>query len=124
MVAAVVVIAVLTVLVYDEAAIDMVVVLEVLIIRVLADVEIIVAGAIVIVLKLALPVSYSADASSSAVAVDLFKDALAGVDANVFAVAMTALDMPVPTPVEGFSLSAAFDCVLRALLNCARVLQA
>ena len=86
---------------------------------VLADVEIIVVGIIVIVLKFALPVSYSVDMPSSDVSLDLFMDALADamlasltgigigmlvdVGANAFAVAMTALEFPVSTPLEEFS---------------------
>ena len=78
--------------------------------------------------------------SSSAVAVDLFVNVLAGVmlavllagtgvgvltgvDANAFAV-VTALIFSVSTPVEDISLCAAFDCGSRALLGCAHVLQA
>ena len=92
---------------------------DVLVIDVLADVEIIVVGAIVIVLKFALPVSYSVDVPSSDVAVELFMDALAGVmlavlagmgigmltgvSANAFTVAMTALEFPVSMPLEDFS---------------------
>ena len=97
----------------------MVVVVEVLSIGVLADLEIIVVGAIVIVLRFALPVSYFVDAPLSGVAVDLFTDALAdvmigvltGIDiavlpevnANAFAVVMTALGFPVSTTLEEFS---------------------
>ena len=97
----------------------MVVVAEVFAIDVLADVEIILVGVIVIVLKFALPVSYSVDVPSSDVSVDLFMDALASVmlavltgigigmladvSANAFAVAMTALEFPVSTPLEEFS---------------------
>ena len=83
---------------------------EVLVIDVLSDVEIIVVGVITV------PIAYSVDVPSG-VAVDLFVDALAGVmvvglsgigginvlNANAFAVVMTVLEFPVPTPVEDFS---------------------
>ena len=113
------VVVVVKVLMWVEAIVNMVVVVEVLVIDVLTDVEIIVVGAIVIVLKFALPVSYSVDVSSSDVTVDLFMYALAGVMiavlngigigvltdfiANTFAVVMTALEFPVSTPLEGLS---------------------
>ena len=107
---------VLRLLVWDTATIGMVLLVEVSTILVMADVNIIVAGTIFIVLEFALPVPYSIDASSSAVVVKLFTNALAGVilavlasidvelmpdsSANAFAVAMTALEFPVPTPLE------------------------
>ena len=116
----VVVVAEVKVLVWAVAIMDMVVVVEVLVIDVLADVEIIVVGAIVIVLKFALLVSYCVDVPSSEVDVDLFIDALAGailgvlpgfgiealadVNAIAFAVVMTALEFPMPTTLEEFAL--------------------
>ena len=106
------------VLVWAEAIGDMVVVVEVLVIDVLTDVEIIVAGVIVIDWKFALSVSYSVDMSSSDVVIDLFVDALVGMmigiltgigiesladmNANTFGAVMTALELPVPTPLEEF----------------------
>ena len=115
-----VLVAVVGMLVWDTEISNVVVVVEVLVIDVLADVEIIVVGAIVIVLKFALPVSYSVDVPSSDVAVDLFMDALTGVmlgvltgigigvltdvGANAFAVVMmTDLEFPVSTALEVFS---------------------
>ena len=130
---------VVKVIVWDESIGKMILVVEMLTIGVLGGVEIIVAGAIVIVLKFALPVSYFADASSSAVAVDLFMDALPGVtlavlagmgvgvltgaDANVFIFAMTALEFPVPTPLEECSRWTVFKCWSLALLDCAHISQ-
>ena len=115
----VVVVVVLNVLVCDAAIIDMVVVVGVLVIDVLADMEIIVVGAIMIVLRFAVPLSYSVNVSSSGMVDDLSMDVLAGsmlgaltgidvgvlsdVSANAFAVVMTALEFPVSTPLEGFS---------------------
>ena len=103
-------------LLWDTATIDMVVVVEVLVIAVLTGVGIIVVGVIVIVFKFALSVSYAVDVSSSEVDVELLMDALAGVmlgdlpgidvadvGADAFAVAITALEFPVPTPSEEFS---------------------
>ena len=97
----------------------MVVVVEVVVIGILADVEIVMAGVIVSVLKFAFSVSYFADVSSSDVVVVLFMNALAGVMlvvlagicievltdfiSNAFAVTMTALEFPVSTTLEGFS---------------------
>ena len=85
-------------------------VVEVLAIGVMADVEIIVVGVIVIVLKFVLPVSYSVDVTSGVV-LDLFADGLADVmssvlpgigigvladvNTNAFAAVMTALKFPV-----------------------------
>ena len=93
----------------------MVVVVKVLVIGVLSDVEIIVMGVIVNILKFDLPVSYSVDVSSN-VAVDLCMDAvilavlpgigieaLAAMSTNAFAVVITALEFPVSTPLEEFS---------------------
>ena len=110
-----VIVVVVKVLVWDVAIIDMVVVVEVLVIDEWADVEIIVVGVIVNVLKFALAVSYSADTPSD-MAVDLFMDALMfgvlpgiGVEvladggASIFAVVMTALAFLVPTPLEDFT---------------------
>ena len=106
----VVVVVVIKVLVWAEAIGNMVVVVGVLGIGVLADVEIIMAGVAVIVLKFALPVSYSVDVPSD-VAVDLFMDGLADVmlcvlngisievladvSVNTFGVVMTTLAFPV-----------------------------
>ena len=83
------------------------------------DVEMIVVGVIVIVLKFALPVSYSTVDVPSDLAVDLSMDALTGamlgvltgigiealsdVNAKVFAVVIIALEFPLSTPVEEFS---------------------
>ena len=93
-------------------------VVEALAIDVLADVEIIALGVIVIVLKFVLPVTYSVDVSSG-VDIDLFMDALVGVmigvltgigievlaamGVNTFA-AITLLKCPMGTPLEEFSL--------------------
>ena len=101
---------VVKVLVRAAEAINMVVIVEVLTIDLLADVEIMVVGAIVIAFKFDLAYSV-ADMD-----VDLFMGALAGamlgdlpgidvadVSANAFAVAITALEFPVPTPLEEFS---------------------
>ena len=115
-------VAVVKVLAWPESIINIFAVFEVLIIdvlAVLADVEIIVVGAIVIVVKFVLPVSYSVNVSSSGVTVGLFMDALAGsmlgvltgigvevlsdVSTNAFAVVITALEFPVSTPLEEFS---------------------
>ena len=74
----VVVLAVTKVLLWVAAIVNMVEVVEVLVIDVLTDVEIIVVGAIVIVLKFASTVPYCVYVSSG-VAVDLFMEALAGV---------------------------------------------
>ena len=92
----------------------MVVVVEALFIDVLADVEIIAVGVIVIVLKFALPVSYSADVSSSDVMdmlAGVMLGALTGIDvevlsdvrANAFAIVITALEFPVSIPLEVIS---------------------
>ena len=115
----VVVVAVVKVLVWAAAVIDMGVVVEALAINVLADVEPIVMGVIMIVLKFASPVPYSVDVPSSDADVDSFKDALAeatlraltgiGIEvladasANVLAVVMAALEFPVSAPLEDFS---------------------
>ena len=115
----VVVVLVVKVLVWVEAIVNMVVVVEVLGIGVLADVGDIVMGVIVSVLKFALPVSNSSDVigvRSSGMAVDLSMDALTGVmigvlagngigvltgfTANAFAVVMSALEFPVSTSLE------------------------
>ena len=127
------VIVVVKVLVWDAAIVNMVEVVEVLATEVLPDVEVIIMGVILNVLKVALTVSCSSVYVSSGVAVDLSMDALmldvlsrigievvADLSANDFAVVMTALEFPVSTPLEEFSRSAAFDCLL---LDCARVLQ-
>ena len=113
----VVVVVVVKVLVRAEAIIDMVEVVEALIMGVLADVEIIVVGVIVVVLKFVLPAPYSVDV-------------LSGVG-NTFVVAMATLEFPVPTPLEELSRPLAllgcatpFDCRTLALLDCTRVLQA
>ena len=98
-------------LVWAAAMFNMVAVVEALVIDVLAGVEIIVVDIIVNVLKFALPVPYSVDASSD-VAVDLLMlgvlpgigiAVLADVNANAFTVAMTALEFPVSTPLENCS---------------------
>ena len=85
-----------------------------------ADVEMIVAGVIVIVLKFALTVSCSIDVSSSGATVELSMDAniagamlgvlvasgieaLSDVNAKVFAVVIIALEFPLSSPVEDFS---------------------
>ena len=101
-------VAVVKVMVWVAAIGGMVVVVGVLSIDVLAGVEIIAVGGIVIVLEFALPVSYSVDMPSSGVAVDLFMDGivievLPDVRANTFAVFMTALTFPFSTPLEEFS---------------------
>ena len=109
------VVAVVKVLVWAVGVIGMVVVVEV---SVLADVEIIVMGFIVTVLKCALPMPYSVDVPSD-LAVDLFMDASAGVmcgvlngigievladaTANALAVVITSLKLGVLTSLEGFS---------------------
>ena len=101
---------VVKVLVRAAEAINMVVIVEVLAIDLLANVEIMVVGAIVIAFKFDLAYSV-ADMD-----VDLFMGALAGaridflsglgievlavVSANAFAVAIAALEFPVPTPLE------------------------
>ena len=85
-------------------------VVEALAIGVLADVEIIALGVIVIVLKFVLPVTYAVDVSSG-VDIDLFMDALVSVmigvltgigievlavtNANAFTVVITAFECPV-----------------------------
>ena len=133
-----VVVVVVNVLLWVAAMIDMVVVVEVLVIDVLTGVEIIVVGAIVIVLEFASPESYSVDVPAN-VPIDLFVDMSAGVmlgflpvidievlvdvNTNDFTVAMTVLEFPVSIPLEGFSRWAEFDCRPLALLDCARVLQ-
>ena len=112
----VIVVAVVKVLVWAAAVIDMGAVVEVLAINVLADVELIAGGAIVIVLKFVLPIPYSVDAPWSDADVDSSMDplteatlgALAGIgiavladaSANILAVAMTALEFPVSAPLE------------------------
>ena len=94
----------------------MVVIVEVLVIDVLADVGIMIAGVIVIVLKSALSVSYSVEDESPDIVVDLFMDVLmlgvladigievlVDVNPNTFVVAMTVLELPVSAPLEDFS---------------------
>ena len=111
----VVVVVVVKVPVWAAWIFDMVVVVEVFFIDVLADVEILVVGVIVIVLKFAFTVSCSLDVSSG-MTIDSFMEALAGVmlgvlsgigmevlagvAANTFVFAMTALGFPVSTPLE------------------------
>ena len=95
------VVAVAKVLVWAAVVIDMVVV-KVLVVGVSDDVEIIVVGVVVIVLKFALPVSCSIDVLSD-VAVDLSMGTMADVSANAFAAVIIALDFPVSTPLEEFS---------------------
>ena len=142
----VVVVFVVKVLVWAAWIFDMVVVVEVFFIDVLADVEILVVGVIVIVLKFAFTVSCSLDVSSG-MTIDSFMEALAGamlgvlsgigveeladVNTNVFAFRMAALEFPVSTPLKEFSRPLAllgcatpFDCRTLALLDCTRVLQA
>ena len=100
----------------------MVVIADVFAIDVLADVEVIVVGIIVIVLKFALPGPYSVDVPSGVV-VDLFMDVLAsvmigamlvalpgtcievlpGMTSNTFAAVLTAFKFSVSTPLEEFS---------------------
>ena len=100
------VIVVVRVLVWAAAVINMVVVVEVLLSDVLADLEIIVVGVIVIVFKFALSVSYSIEVPSGVV-VGLLTDALAGAilgDLSGIDVAdVSALEFPVPTPLEEFN---------------------
>ena len=111
----VIIVVVVKVVVWASAIVNMVVVVEVLIMNVLADVEVIVVGFVLNVLKFTLPVSCSVYVSSD-VAVDLSMDSLilnvltgisievlADVNANDFAVAMTALEFPVSTPLDDFS---------------------
>ena len=102
----------------DSPIINMAVVVEVSVIDVLADVETVVVGVIVFVLKLAWPASYSAGVPSD-VTVDLFMDALAdtmlgflpgidievlaNVDVNAFAVVVTDLEFSVSTPLKELS---------------------
>ena len=99
-------IVVVKVLVWVAPIVNMVGVVGVLSIEVLPDVEVIMVGVILNVLKVALPVSYSVDVSSD-VAVDLFMDAvmlavLPGIDTealadmsdNAVAVVITALEFP------------------------------
>ena len=114
----VVVVVVVKVSVWDAAIIGMVVVIEVvvLVIDVLVGVEFI---EVVTVLKFALSVSYSGNVLSG-VTVDWFMDVLtdvmigvltgidiemlAGVNATAFTVMVTALEFPVSTSLEEFSL--------------------
>ena len=111
----VVVVVVVKVPVWAAWIFDMVVVVEVLSIGVLADVEIIVAGVIAIVLKFAFTVSYSFGAPSG-VGVDLFMmdasagvmsgigmELLAGATANAFTGIIAAVGCPVSTELEGLS---------------------
>ena len=114
----VVVVVVVKVLVWTEATIDMVVVVEVLVIAVLVGVEVIVVGTIVIISKSAWPVSNSVDEPSSDVAVDLTMEAstgvvmgvlpwicigaLADVNTNSFAVVVAALEFPVSKSLEEY----------------------
>ena len=103
-VVAVIVVDAVKVLVRDAAIINMVALVEMLVIALLTDVEIVMTGVVHIDLKSALSVSYSVDVPS-AVAVDLFMvegvltaigiEVLADVNANAFAVVMTALESPV-----------------------------
>ena len=110
----VVVVVVAKVLVWAASILNMVVVVEVLFIGVLTDVEVIVVGVIVIILKVALSVPYPLDVSSGLV-VDLsmmnalavvMLDVLTGIgieaDENTNAVValVTALGFPVSTPSE------------------------
>ena len=104
------VVAVVKVLVWATAIVnieEVVVALEVLVI---VDVEIIVVGVLVIDLKFALPASCSVPSEA---AVDLSMDVLTGVklglisievladaSANAFTLVMTALELPVSTPLE------------------------
>ena len=96
----------------------MVVVVEALVIAVLANAGLIVVGVIVFALRLVVSVSYTVGVPAAR-AFGLFKDAVADVivgilttigvevladgNTNAFAVAMAALEFPVPTPLEGFS---------------------
>ena len=106
-------VAVVKVMVWVAAIGGMVVVGEVLVIDVLADVEIIAVGVIVIVLKFVLTVSYSVGVPSD-MAVDLFMNDLtgvmldvlteigievsAGVNATALTVVMTDLEFPMSAP--------------------------
>ena len=112
------------------------VIVGVLITEVLADA---IGGIIAIDLKFDLPASYSVDVLLD-MTVDLFMEALAGamlgvltgifirlladVNASAFAVVMTTLEFPVPSPLTECSLCAAIDCRPLALSNCTRDLQA
>ena len=106
MVTMAVVFIVVKVMVWDAAIIDMAVVVEVLVIDVLDDAEFIV---VVIVLKFTLSSSQSLDVSSDVadVMLDVLSvlgvEVLTNVNANAFAVVMTALGFPVSTPLEEFS---------------------
>ena len=119
----VVVVVVTKVLLRATAIIDMVVTVELLLVDSLTEVDIIAVGGIVTVLKFALlVVPYSVDVSSG-VPIGVFMDTLAGVmpgvltgigvevlpdvNANAFAVAMTALDFPVSSPLDPFSPASA-----------------
>ena len=131
---AVIVVDVTKVLVRDAAIMNMAAVVEVLFIVLLTGMEIVVVGVIRVDLKSAVSVSYSVD-MPSALAVDLSMVALAitmlgvllgigiavladvNANANAFVLVMTALDSPVPTPLEEFSRWAAFDCRPLALLD-------
>ena len=107
---AVIVVVVVEVLVCAAGIINMVVVVEVSVISVLADVRIMLVDVIVIVSELALTLSYSVDTSSDEFAdvlIDVLSrieiEELVDVNASVIAVVMTALEFPVSTPLEEFS---------------------
>ena len=93
--------------VWDVTISNMVVVTVVLVIGVLVGVEFIEVGVAVIILKFALPVSYSVDMSSD-VAVGLFMDVLTGViicalDRIDIELLADAFAVSVSTPLEEFS---------------------
>ena len=110
--------------------VDTVVMNGVLCVGVLTNVDVVAVGVIAIVLTFALTESCSVYVSSG-ITIDSFVEALAGVmldvlseigveelaDVNTFAFRMTALEFPVPIPLEELSRPL-------ALLDCARVLQA
>ena len=128
---AVLVAAVAKVPVWAASIMNSVVTLEVLDIVALNELEIIVVGAIVIALKFAWPISYPPGAAVD-VLMDAFPGTMLGVlpqigisvltdlSKNAFAVVITALEFPVPTPLRAFSREVTFDL---ALLDCTRVLQ-
>ena len=121
--ASVVEVVMVKVMVWVEAMVDMEAVVEVRVIDALADVEIIMVGLNVIVFNCVFPSSNAVDVSSDGT--DVMLGVLTGIDievlddvnANEFAVVLTTLELPVSTPLNEFTRSAAFDCRPFALLD-------
>ena len=116
-------------LLWDAPTANMAAIVGGVAICVMSDAEAVV-GCIILGIVLKLPISWKVAASSGA-ALNWCKDTLIlgirsgiGVNVKAFAITMSALKFSAPTPFEGFSRWAAFDCRLVAALDCDRVLQA